>query len=363
MGRNLGLPAREVSPPVLFLGESWLGSCGRSFREALVRQGLRVEDYVEESAFPKWRPRALRAVLRLVRPATVRAYEADVLARARSCGARIVMAYKGARLSPNVLARLRDGGCRTVNIYPDYSPLNQGMNLVRALGDYDLVVSTKVWHPGAWAPMFGYSNRCRYVPQGYDPVLHYRATNSGERPLDVAMVATYREEYARLVVQLAEQPGMAPLKVGLFGYGWERLTSDLPASWTAGGEVHGHAYVRALALAKVYIAPVTRDVVIAGTRYPGDEDSTRTYELPAAGAFFIHRRTELVRALFDEGTEVPMYDDGVELAALIAEALANPARREAMRAAAQARAVPRDSLDNRARAFLDILREEGILDD
>ena len=101
---------------------------------------------------------------------------------------------------------------------------------------------------------------------------------------------------------------------------------------------------------------------MGGRAYPGDEDTTRTYELPAMGAFVIHRRTERARSLFDEDSEMPMFDSPQELAEQIRRGLADPDRREAMRRRAQERAVPRDSLDNRAAEFIGILKREGLAD-
>jgi len=94
-------------------------------------------------------------------------------------------------------------------------------------------------------------------------------------------------------------------------------------NWRVCPAVHGYTYVKALLDAKVCIAPLTRNVVIDGKRYPGDEDTTRTYELPALGAFFIHQRTGYVKEIFDENKEVPMFDDAEELAEHIMRGLSD----------------------------------------
>ena len=91
-----------------------------------------------------------------------------------------------------------------------------------------------------------------------------------------------------------------------------------------------------------------REVVINGKRQPGDEDSTRTYELAAAQCFFLHRRTDYVQTVFDERTEVPLWDDARELAALVRHYLPRDRERRMMAAAAHARAVPEYSVPNRA---------------
>ena len=99
-----------------------------------------------------------------------------------------------------------------------------------------------------------------------------------------------------------------------------------------------------------------REAVINGQQQPGDEDTTRTYELAAAGCFFIHRRTAFVQTLYDEATEVPMFDDGRELASKVLYFLARPEERLTMAIAAQKRAVPAYSIDARTSEVMVHLR-------
>jgi len=342
--------------PILFIGESWLGSCARSLREALVRSGEPVEEISSDTVFPKWRSRFLRAALRLGAPLVTRDFRGLALEKLEQMAPALVLIYKGSQVGKDLVNEMRQQGSYVVNIYPDCSPLAQGQTLREALAVYDLVVSTKPWHLDAWHKVFGYTNRCEFIPQGYDPGLHYHLVEeSNPQPIDVLLVATYRVEYGDLILALARIPAMRALRLELHGHGWRSVLNALPPSWRVGREAHGHAYWRLVSLAKVCIAPVTREVVVDGKRYPGDEDTTRTYELPAMGAFFIHRRTPYVQNLFKENSEVLMYDDASELAEHILWALKNPGPRLSMRKAAQRRSVPRDSVDQRAKALLQLL--------
>ncbi len=107
---------------------------------------------------------------------------------------------------------------------------------------------------------------------------------------------------------------------------------------------------------RIAIGLVHRDVLIDGVRQPGDEDTIRTYELAAMRCFFLHRRTPYAQSIYDERTEVPMWDDAVELAALVSHYLPLDAERRAMAARAQAKAVPAFSIPNRAKQVLQEVR-------
>src|SRR5262249_12312263 len=93
-----------------------------------------------------------------------------------------------------------------------------------------------------------------------------------------------------------------------------------------------------------------------GTDYPGDVDTTRTYELAAAHCFFIHKRTDYVRELYDEEREVPTYVSGEELAEKIRYFLSRPEERLRMAAAAHNRALPQYSLERRADEIVALLK-------
>jgi hypothetical protein len=146
------------------------------------------------------------------------------------------------------------------------------------------------------------------------------------------------------------------------GFGWEACSHLLPKHWQVPGPVSGRGYVSLLRHGKICIAPLTRDVVVNGRHQPGDVDTTRSYELAAAHCFFIHRRTEFSLRLYG-AREVPMFDDGVELAGHIHYFLAHEEERCQMAAAAHRRAVPAYSLDERAETIVALLKDELVAQD
>jgi hypothetical protein len=338
---------------ILFIGETWFGSCARSLKEALNHcQAVTLEEVGEDHFIPKPRARWLRAVNRILLPAYRRELEEQVLSRLHRLQPQVLVAYKGTHLTEAFIRHCNKLGYLTVNVYPDCSPHAHSAEHQRAVGAYKLVISTKPFHPALWTSTYGYSNKCVFVPQGYDPNLHLVSAPPTAPRFDIVLVATWRPEYGELLKRLANLLAGKGVTVGIGGNGWMQHRNEFPADWAFVGELQGRAYIDWLRQGKICLAPITRNVDINNVMQPGDEDTTRTYELAAAHCFFIHRRTSFAKLLYDEQTEVPMFDSVEELAEKILFYLPNVNMRTEMAAAAHARAVPRYSIVSRAGEIL-----------
>lgn len=342
---------------IIFVGESWLGSCARSLKEALARQThLLVDEVNPDHYFPKGRARWSRAARRLLWRGYVVELEQAVMERARLFRPQILVVYKGTALRADFIRRVSEWGIATINVFPDLSPHAHGSGLRVAVGAYDLVISTKPFHPALWKSVYGYNNVCTFVAQGYDPLFHLYDEPALSPPYDVILAATWRPEYHELMVGLGQGLAGKGVKVALAGAGWAEHRHELPDDWRLIGPMEGRTYVEFLRSGRIAIAPVTRKVLIEGQIQSGDEDTTRTYELAAAHCFFIHRRTEFVRQLYVEDREVPMFDTPEELAAKILRYLPLEEERQRVAAAAHRRAVPAYSTDARAEEIVAIMQ-------
>jgi hypothetical protein len=334
---------------LLYIGESWSGSCARSLREAIARQSsVTLDEINEDSWFTKPKALALRAVCRLTNRAYQREFATHLKRAVEVFNPDAVIAYKGNPLNAQTVDDLKGSGVLTVNVYPDCSPHAHGSEHKRAVGVYDLVLSTKEFHPSLWSTVYGYTNECRFIPQGYDPLLHLYSAPAATQPYDLVLAATYRREYGELIVSISRSLREYGLRAAIAGNGWDAVRSRLPAGWITVGPLHGRSYVEFVRSGKICISPVTRDIEVDGRKQPGDEDTTRTYELAAAFCFFVHRRTRRSVTLYDEKTEVPMFDDADELASVIGRFINDIEARQRMARAAHSRAVPAYSLDSRA---------------
>lgn len=346
---------------LLFVGESWMGSSARSLKEALQRitnSGIDEIDEINEDLYiPKARARWLRAIHRVLAPAYRRELAQGILKKCHDACPDILLVYKGNGVDSELIRAVKTMGIFTVNVFPDCSPHAHKKDLKKIIGEYDLVISTKPFHPALWNSVYGYSNRCIFVPHGYDPLVHLQSTPPTEFDFDLGLVATWRPEYHTLMCNIATLLASDRVSVAIAGNGWKDKAREFPDNWVFAGEVLGLCYVRWVRRSKILVAPVNRNILINGQQQPGDEDTTRTYELAAAHCFFIHRRTDFVRKVYDEITEVPLFDTAEELAEKIFYFLPLNEKRQQMAAAAHCRAVPAYSIDQRAAEIVSILQQ------
>jgi len=334
---------------ILFIGKTWQGSSARSLREGLALQpNVVISDVGEDHFLPHYRQLPLRIANRLLRSLQLRELETAVLRAMSGFRPDVVVVYKGAGIGAGLLEQIRRSGIPVINVFPDYSPHAYGRQLQEAIGCYDLVISTKLFHPKLWASVYGYRNPCVCVPHGYDPGVHYWADPSPSEAYDVVLCSTWRPEYQLLMRSFADALGDDRISVAIAGSGWPAHRDQFPRHWHYVELRVGRAYGEFLRSAKIAIAPVNREVVISGVKQPGDEDSTRTYELAAAHCFFLHQRTDYVSTVYDEQNEVPLWGDAAELARLVWRWLPDEAGRRSMAARAHARAVPAYAIPQRA---------------
>ena len=339
---------------ILFVGDTWQGSTARSMREALTAlPDVAMQEISEDHYFHGGTALRVRVTNRLLRPWNLVRLRRAIMARIGSQRPDVLMVYKGHGVSAAAVRAAKQAGVFTVNVFPDYSPHAYGAQLKAAMGEYDLVVSTKPFHPEGWKAIYAYNNRCVFVPHGYDPEVHLWTTPSTDHDFDLLLAATWRQQYQDVMQGLSEALAGRSLRVGIIGSGWTERRKALPQDWHVAPALTGRAYGQWLRRGRIVIAPVHREVIVDGVRQPGDEDTIRTYELAAMSCFFLHRRTPYVQTLYDERTEVPMWDSAEELAALVVRYLPLEEERREMAARAHARAVPVHSFPNRARQVLE----------
>lgn len=343
---------------IVYVGESWVGSCARSMCEALSRSGSVEVIYIKEDLFfSKSRNILIRICIRIFYKIIESHFNYMVIKKIKRSMPDFFVVYKGWHVSPQLVRKIKKMGIKTVNIYPDYSPHVHGSRHKVSVGLYDLVISTKIYHPANWNETYGYKNKCQFVPQGFDPILHLCSGYGNNKIHDVVVIATYRSEYSDLLIRLAKLAEDSAIGFVVGGHGWDIVKNDFPRNWNFVGGVHGLEYIDLLKKSKICIAPLNRIAVVSGVSQPGDVDTTRTYELAAANCFFIHQDTDYVRGLY-ESEGIPFFKDENDLWMHIKYFIDRQDERLKVANAAHDKAVRFYSLDSRAREIINILLNE-----
>jgi len=343
---------------ILFVCDSWNGSSARSLRDELyTHPDLEMDDIAHDHFAIRGRSLVVRLANRILTRWRQKGLSDEIDLKISKFNPDVLFVCKGPLVDTRVIRKARAKRIITVNRFPDCSPHAHGASLKQAIGEYDLVISTKAYHPPNWEKIYGYHNRCICVPHGYSPNAHQWDTPPRNQDVDLVMAASWRPQYQTLLSALSQTLDTSNMNVLIVGPGWKDHRADLPAHWQFYDGVHGRGYGQVLRRGKIAIAPVHREMTCNGTSQPGDEDTARTYELAAAHCFFLHCRTDYMQTVYSESDEVPMWADAEELADKVRFFLPRPEVRQRMAEAAHRRAVPAYSQKQRATQMIDYLRE------
>jgi spore maturation protein CgeB len=339
---------------ILFDGERWLGSNAGACIRALRRLGHSVIDVDMTTTIPLWRRSlGLRVAGRLLLPVCIKEHNNNILSLAREFMPHIFLAFKGLFILPQTLRDMRPLGIALYNYYPDVSAFNHPVDtLPRALQEYDCVFSSKTFlHDDMEQRGFPLRN-CVFLPHGYDPDAHHPITVDPDEQIrygaNVAFIGGHTPHKERLLAALKRiEP---KLDLAIWGDRWNRSASPEIQECIRGRAIYGVEYMKALCATKIVLALLIEQQPGASR---GDQITSRTFNIPATGAFMIHQRTDEVLHYYDEGREIECFGSPEELAQKIRFYLANPEKRKSIAQAGYRRCVPAYSHDNRMRAILE----------
>ena len=210
---------------------------------------------------------------------------------------------KGMLVRPEVLARARKIGARTLHYSPDnyFLAQNASRHLWSALPLYDLVVTTKTDNVERLKAVG--ARTVLLSGNAYDPETHRPI--SGDDPdrqeyvCDISFVGRWEPEREAWLERIAE----TGVKLSIRGFQWDRARSPAVCRAVHPKPALGLDYARAITAAKINLAFLSR--------LAGDAITQRSVEIPACGGFMLAERTKEHLANFAEGVEAA-YFDGIE---------------------------------------------------
>jgi spore maturation protein CgeB len=237
-----------------------------------------------------------------------------------------------------------------VNLYPDVSVLAHGPWLPKALPEYDWVFTTKSFGVDDMRRLVGVE-RASFLPHAYDPEVHapvaLEPEDVGRYGCDVSFIGTWSPKKQALLESLAvRQP---EVRLRIWGHQWKRARAKL-GDRVEGRPVVGVEYAKALTASRVNLCILSEARRGASS---GDRTTSRTFHIPATGAFMLHERTEELALFFEEGSECGAFGSPEELATRVGAYLADDAERTRVAEAGWQRSVRSGySVDDRATELL-----------
>ena len=330
----------------LIAGELWHGSSLRGLGQGFRNMGWSVNEIELTTSLEGRQGIAQRIVKRLTQPIERADYNRAILNAAEQMDADVMVTVKGSWIDVETIVALKARGTRTVNFYPDPHFAYVGVSEA-AIMAYDFIVTTKYYQldwlaerraPGSFA----------FIEHGYSPALH-RPLATGrswsELPFDIAYLGNATRYKADWLTGIARANPTRSIIIGGGGWGKYARATPLEAHVT-GRQYMGDSAAEFLSGARINIALHGGPL---GPDGASDSVSTRSFEIPACGAFMLHIDNPEIRKLFDVGAEIDVFDSPESLAERVTFYLANPDVAQRMAKAAHRRAVPAYSLDARAK--------------
>jgi spore maturation protein CgeB len=312
---------------ILFVGYLGRGQTSGMRCEALRRLG---HDVQAVDVGQVWRGASYPA--RQLQQLTLRGPRIDalntaILAAAREYQPALVWAEKQEYLRPSTLNEMRQRRVTTLHYNPDpyFSLTWKRTSLADAcLPLYDVVVVTKRYELGSYS-----AQGCAHVmysPLGFDPVGHAPPRHLNGYHRDVAFVGGWEPRRERLL-GIAQQVAS---DISVWGYGWsiaqgsrvnplralrlgrlapghrvylgppsDQLEPAIKMGEGVNGEIYEEAYSNAIAGSRIALG-LLREVC-------PDQHTTRTFEIPAIGAFMLADRSQEHLEFFEEGREAEFF--------------------------------------------------------
>jgi hypothetical protein len=343
-------------PRILFVGDltPYLTTVAR--RDALLELGFPVES-IDQMPYVRSPRRLVWALTyRTLRTPGVFALNREILERAARFRPDVVWLEKGTFVFPRTFRRLRrEPGTLLVYHNTDDWRLRGTIHwlhwryLRRTLAEYDLHVTSNLW------------NVEEFRQAGFPRVVHMELAanpalrDPGELPQaereklggPVGFIGHWEPVTERRILHLVR--GGVPVKV--YGGGWHAAAAPQALAGVAQHRlVVGDEYARAIVSFDVNLGIVSK--------WNRNHTASRTFQIPALGAFLLHERNELVTKYFREGVEAEFFDSDDELLEKCRHYLAHPEERRRIAEAGRRRCVESGYFEpDRVREVLPALEE------
>jgi spore maturation protein CgeB len=341
---------------ILAVSDTWQGSNAYAYVRAFRRLGHSVRVVPSENYVPgEWKRKPLRVLRRIMEPVFMREYTEALIEEAKELRPHLFFVFKGRYVAAEAIKSIRELGAIAINFYPDVSFMAHGKYIPGALPVYDWIFTTKTFGVTDLERLLGVRT-ASFLPHSYDPEAHFPIELDGEDKAvydcDTSFVGTWSPKKQKLIEQISR--ALPSMHLRIWGAQWESAQPSL-GSRIEGRGVFGMEYSKALIASKINLCILSEARRGASS---GDLITSRTFHIPATGAFMLHERSTELLNYFEEGTECACFETGEELIEKIAYYLERPEERQEIAAAGRRRVLDSGySVDCRAMVILEKVAE------
>ena len=324
-----------------------------SFVRAFRRAGHSVLVVPPESFLPRWETKWLRVLRRLAHPALLAEYNRALTAAISTFAPDLFFVFKGDSVSVATVQAVRAGGAVAINFYPDTGFVGCSADAIRT---YDWVFTTKPAHIEFLKQRYSYT-RADFVTHAFDPEIH-AAPQMDERDrqrygCDAVFIGNISKKKKDVLGHVLT--ALPDRNFKIWGPSvWRSAPSPLREAYQ-GSSAWGPEYAKAINGAKINLC-----LLYEGSREApvGDVITARTFEVPAAGGFMLHERTDEAVRYFEDGLECAFFNNADDLVDKIRYYLAHEDERRAIAEAGRQRALTSGySYDDRVATIVAKYRE------
>jgi len=344
-------PLLSSSLRILAVSRMYHGRNDYSFVRAFRRAGHSVLAESIDCFFPVWEQLGLRVLKRMLTPVLVGEFNRALIRQATHLRPDLFFVFKGQYVTPTTLAAIKATGAIAINFFPDTGFADDGRYLPKTIGQYDWVFTTKPAGVQDLAENYGFAN-ATFLPHAFDPEAHHPVRlddQDRERfECDVCFVGFPTPKKQRILSEIHTR--LPDIKMRIWGPRTWRTVRGL-ATVYQGAPVWGTEYAKAILASKITLGLLSE----GGPSAPfGDVITARTFEIPGAGGFMLHERTEEALHYFEEETECAYFSDTEDLVGKIRYYLDRPDERTGIAATGRQRALSSGySVDDRIATVLD----------
>jgi hypothetical protein len=262
------------------------------------------------------------------------AFNREILARCESFSPDVIWIEKGVNVFPRTIQALKRDRSRVLVYHntDDWRGETPARDwkwryLLRAIGDYDIHVTSN-YHNVKEFEAAGFAH-VHHMELASNPKLRAPDTISEEdrRSLGapvgfIGHWEPYSEELMRRLVE-------AGIGLKIYGGGWEHAEQKILGDACQHRFVWGDEYIRTALSFDIHLG-----IISAQNR---SHTASRTFQVPALGAFMLHQRNELVTRYFEEDREIACFEGADELVEKCQHYLSRPDERRRIAAAGQRR--------------------------